>query len=88
MAAQTTQRLKKMIVEQLNLDRDPDQIPDDEFLFKKGLGLDSLDSLEIIVGIEREFQVSITRKNLKKPEEVFKTVGSLSNFIDQLVSKK
>jgi len=88
MAARTTQRLKKMIVEQLNLDRDPDQIPDDEFLFKKGLGLDSLDSLEIIVGIEREFNVSITRKNLKKPEEVFSTIGSLAAFVDKLASEK
>lgn len=82
------QRLKKILVKQLNIDRDPGKIPDDEPLFKKGLGLDSVDSLEIVVAIEREFKVAINSKNLKKPETVFKTVGSLAAFVEKLLAKK
>ena len=81
-------RLKKMLVAQLNLKRDPESIPDHEHLFREGLGLDSLDSLEIIVGIEREFKVKIERKKLKHPEAVFKTVSTLAAFIEKLTAQK
>ncbi|MCU0641608.1 MAG: phosphopantetheine-binding protein [Candidatus Margulisbacteria bacterium] len=77
-----------MLVEQLNLDRDPARIPDSEPLFRKGLGLDSVDSLEIIVAIEREFKVKINNRNLKKPDQVFKTVGTLAEFVEKLTGKK
>lgn len=82
------ERLKKMLVAQLNLDRDPGKIGDGEPLFRKGLGLDSVDSLEIIVAIEREFKVKINGKNLKKPDQVFKTVGTLAEFVEKLTGKK
>lgn len=82
------ERLKKMLVKQLNLNRDPASMPDNEPLFKEGLGLDSLDSLEIIVGIEREFKIKISDENLKKPEEVFKSVGALADFVENLISNQ
>jgi len=82
------ERLKKMLVTQLNLDRDPAKIGDSEPLFRKGLGLDSVDSLEIIVAIEREFKVKINGKNLKKPDQVFKTVGTLAEFVEKLTGQK
>ena len=81
------ERLKKMLVRQLNLPRKPEDIADDEPLFRQGLELDSLDSLEIIVGVEREFGVKMTKKNLKKPDEVFRTVATLAVFIEQLKEK-
>ena len=82
------ERLKKMLVEQLNLNLRSEQIADDEPLFKGGLELDSVDTLEIIVGIEREFNLKINRKKVKKPAAVFKTVASLAAFVEKLLAKK
>ncbi|PWT73834.1 MAG: acyl carrier protein, partial [Bacteroidetes bacterium] len=52
--------LKKQIVEFLNLTSvNPDDIKDDEPLFGEGLGLDSIDSIELIVLLSREYGISI-----------------------------
>ena len=52
--------LKKLIVATLNLDGlTPDRIADDEPLFGAGLGLDSVDALELVVALEKEFGISI-----------------------------
>ena len=53
-------KLKKMIVTSLNLDGiTPERIADDEPLFGDGLGLDSVDALELVVALEKEFGISI-----------------------------
>src|SRR5207244_3867486 len=52
--------LKKLVVDALKLDDvTPDQIDDAAPLFGEGLGLDSIDALELAVAIERRFKVSI-----------------------------
>jgi acyl carrier protein len=59
------QRLKEQIIEFLNLtDLKPEDIKDDEELFGGGLGLDSIDSLELIVLLNREYGITI-----KDPKE-------------------
>ena len=58
-------RLKEQIIEFLNLtDLTPEDIKDDEELFGGGLGLDSIDSLELIVLLNREYGITI-----KDPKE-------------------
>lgn len=53
-------RVRAMIVERLDLPLDPDWITDDQPLFGRGLELDSVDTLEIMLGLEAEFDVALT----------------------------
>jgi acyl carrier protein len=54
------QQLKKQIIEFLNLiSVKPEDIKDDEPLFGEGLGLDSIDSIELIVLLQREYGITI-----------------------------
>ena len=73
-------KLKSEIITQLNLeDKTPDDINPDAPLFGDGLGLDSIDALELIVLLEKNYGLK-----LDKPEdgkEVFHSVKSLANFI-------
>ncbi|PIY02451.1 MAG: acyl carrier protein, partial [Bacteroidetes bacterium CG_4_10_14_3_um_filter_31_20] len=53
-------QLKQHIIKYLNLlEMTPDDIKDDQPLFGEGLGLDSIDSLELIVLLEREYGIKI-----------------------------
>jgi len=53
-------KLKEQVIEYLNLiDMTPDDIADDAILFGEELGLDSIDSLELIVLLEREYGIKI-----------------------------
>lgn len=70
-----------MIVERLNLEIKSDEIDDDSPLFAMGLGLDSIDSLELVVGVEEEFEVQIGDEDL----EVFLSVNTL---VDYIINKK
>jgi acyl carrier protein len=73
-------KLKGEIIEQLNLeDKTPADIQTDAPLFGDGLGLDSIDALELIVLLEKNYGLK-----LDKPEDgknVFYSVGSMAEFI-------
>lgn len=78
--AKLSQRLKEIIVESLNLEGlSPERIDDEEPLFGDGLGLDSVDALELVVALEREFGIKI-RSNEIDPQ-VFANVSSLARFV-------
>lgn len=74
--------IKKLIVEALVLEGiAPDEIASDEPLFIEGLGLDSIDALELGVAIRKKFGTRIATVN----EEIkahFHSVRSLATFID------
>jgi len=60
-------KLKKLLVTNLSLaDIKPEDIKDDEILFEEGLGLDSLDAVEIVVLLQRNFGHNIFMKIQKK----------------------
>lgn len=78
-------KLKELLVSNLNLEGvTPDQIEDDKPLFGEGLGLDSLDAVEIVVILQRNFGVEV--KDMEKGREVFRSVNTLANYI--IESKK
>lgn len=74
--------LKHKLVETLDLaDVDPDAIGDDELLFGEGLGLDSIDVLEIVVMIERDYGVKIDNKELG--EKVMVSIRTLAEYLTE-----
>jgi len=79
----TTDVLKEKIIEGLNLeDIDPSEISDTDPLFgDEGLGLDSVDAIELTLVIEKEFGVKVT--NIADAETIFATAESLCNFINE-----
>jgi len=77
---QTIQKLKEDLIEHLNLeDLNPEDIDLDEPLFGDGLGLDSIDALEIIVLVERNYGIKI--KDQETGQEAMKSLRSLAQFI-------
>ena len=73
-------RLKRLIVATLRLEGlDPESIGDDQLLFGEGLGLDSIDALELVVAIEREFSVAIPEG--KVDHDVFHSVRTLALWL-------
>jgi len=74
--------LKKQIIEFLNLSSlTPADIKDDEPLFGEGLGLDSIDSLELIVLLSREYGIVI--KDPKEGRKVLVDVNTMVDYIEQ-----
>jgi acyl carrier protein len=74
------EKLKKIIVEELNLeDVEPDEIDDDDPLFGEGLELDSLDAVELVVIVEKYFGVKIG--NMEEARPAFQSISALGRFI-------
>lgn len=80
--AQLEDQIKELIVKQLELDIKPGTIADDAELFSKnGLGLDSIDSMAIIAGIDEAFHITMTDDDLLKPDKIFRSVNTLAAFV-------
>lgn len=84
--AELKQQLKKQIVQFLNLvSVNPDDIKDDEPLFGEGLGLDSIDSIELIVLLSREYGIDI--KDPKEGRKILVDVNTMAAYIEQYRTK-
>lgn len=74
------EELKQQIIEQLNLeDIEPADIANDEPLFGDGLGLDSIDALELIVLLEKYHGIKLT--DPEQGKAVFHSVNSIAEYI-------
>ena len=72
--------LKSMLVKELKLeDVDPVEIHDDDPLFRDGLGLDSLDAVELVVLLQKHYQVEI--KDMDEGRKAFASIQSLADFV-------
>ncbi len=79
----TVAEIKKFIVEVLDLeDIAPDEIEDDQILFGEGLGLDSIDALEIGVALRKRYKVQI-EANDPNVREHFLNARSLTEFVNR-----
>jgi acyl carrier protein len=74
----TCGQIKRMIVARLDLPVDPEWITDDQPLFGRGLELDSLDVLELLVAIEAEFDVRLYESQMS----IFGSVSTLADYVN------
>jgi acyl carrier protein len=80
-AAQEAQ-LARLIVTTLNLEVQPSDIDPDAPLYQEGLGLDSIDMLEIALAVSKDFGVEL-RSDDEKNAEIFRSLRSLNLYIRQ-----
>lgn len=79
----TIEQLKEKLIQGLNLeDIEIDELEDDMPLFgDEGLGLDSVDAIELTLILEKEFGVKV--KDMSKAESIFASPASLTNYINE-----
>lgn len=75
------QEIAQLIVDTLNLeDVDPSQIPVEQPLFGEGLGLDSVDALELALALQKRYDIRIASDS-KDARQHFATIASLADFV-------
>jgi len=73
-------KLKEMIIEEMQIeDLTPEEIEDDGPLFGDGLGLDSLDAVELVVQLQIYFGVEI--KNIEEGRPALQSINTLADFV-------
>lgn len=75
--------LKALLISELNLeDTSPDDIDENAPLFNEGLGLDSIDALELAVVLDKTYKVKIKSGDTRNTE-IFSSLNALANFISE-----
>ena len=74
------EKIKELIIQRLRLaDMTPEMIETDAALFGEGLGLDSIDALELVLGLEKEFGVIIPDAEVGR--RVFQSVRTMGQYV-------
>ena len=86
-AALTVDTLKQLIIESLNLEGvTSDMIGEDDPLFGDGLGLDSVDALELVIALEKKLGVKIRSHEIDP--QVFASVNSILRFVESRTARE
>lgn len=79
-------KLKELLIERLKFeDMTADDIGDEEPLFEGGLGLDSIDALEIVVMLESEFGIKVKNENSARAH--FRSIDSLAKLVESKLTQ-
>lgn len=74
--------VKEQLIEALQLeDMSADDIDDDAPLFNEGLGLDSVDAIELVIFLDNQYGIKID--NVGQSKEIFISIRTLTDFINQ-----
>ena len=73
------ERVRKVLIERLMVARAPEEIDPDAPLFGTGLGLDSVDAVELVVSLETEFGITLPEGSVGRRS--MRTVGSLIDLV-------
>jgi acyl carrier protein len=76
--SETKDRLRKVLVEALELDRDPTTVPDTNLVAE--LGLDSINTIEFLIWVESEFQIEIADEDLSV--ELIDDLDRLASYVE------
>ncbi|AXT55604.1 acyl carrier protein [Aquimarina amphilecti] len=80
--AELREELKEKLIEQLSLeDVEVSEIGDDDPLFGDGLGLDSIDALELIVLLEKDYGIKL--KDPKEGKAIFESISVMADYISK-----
>ena len=82
----TATKLKELLCKELNLKLKPEEITDDMPLFGEGLGLDSLDAVEIVVILKKHMGVTIA--DSEQAKKVFGSMKTLIDFVENELRKQ
>ncbi len=72
-------RVKQVIIRTLSLEVDAEEIDDEDALFGGGLGPNSMATIEIIVGLEEEFDIEVPDEELRV--ELFDSVQTMADYV-------
>ena len=76
------EQLKEIIISELSIeDITPEELDNDAPLFGEGLGLDSLDAVELVVLLQRHFGIQI--KDLEQGRKIFENLDTLATYISE-----
>ena len=78
-------RVKQVIIRTLSLEVDAEEIDDEDALFGGGLGINSMATIEIIVGLEEEFDIEVPDEDLRV--ELFDSVQTMADYIRTALQK-
>ncbi|MYD61571.1 MAG: acyl carrier protein [Gemmatimonadetes bacterium] len=78
-------RVKQVIIRTLSLEVDADEIDDEDELFGGGLGLNSMATIEILVGLEEEFGIEVPDEDLRV--ELFDSVQTMADYVCTVLQK-
>ena len=77
----TTDMLKEKLIDGLALeDIEPSEISDSDALFNEGLGLDSVDAIELVVILDNEYGIKF--KNMEETKDVFVSIQVLTDYVN------
>ena len=78
-------RIKQVIIRTLSLEVDAEEIDDEDELFGGGLGINSMATIEIIVGLEEEFCIEVPDEELRV--ELFDSVQTMADYVRTVLQK-
>ena len=77
-----TKELKEEIIEELNLEEmTPEDIDENDALFGDGLGLDSIDALELIVLLDKKYGIKLA--NPAEGKAIFKSIATIADYVSK-----
>lgn len=75
------QKIKEVLIEELMLQEEPDEIADETPLFGEGLGLDSVDALQLVVALEKHFGLKVG--DAEKAKAILQNVATIADAIEK-----